>query len=152
MRLAPIGRKGRWQRALYAAVACLGGIAMVVVAVAQFAALARALHTLPPVIEAVMGTPGLLLMGIAMTGFGLLALQPPAVHAARGRKRRRLDRAQRVVAVALVRPALVPVGTIALRLGAAAYLEDRGCRRQIVDPSLHSNLMTIRWTRDATGG
>lgn len=140
-----------WERALYAAVACLGGTAMVVAAVAQLAALARALHTLPPAIEAMMGTPGLLLMGIAITGFGLLALQPPAIPSVRlrGRNRPRLDRGQRVVAVALICLVLVPVATVALRLGMGSYLEDCGYRREIVDPGFHSRFLTIRWTRNA---
>lgn len=142
-----------WQRALYAAVACVGGMGMVIAAVAQMTTIVRALISLPITIEAMMGTPGLLLMGIAIVGFGLLALQPSPVPPARARgmAKPRLDRAQRVVAVALACLVLVPVSTVGLRLGMASYLEHRGYRRQVVDPGFHSRFLTIRWSRSTTG-
>ena len=127
---------------------------MMVVAVRQGGALIGALRTLPPVVEIDSGLIGLGLMGLAIAGFGTLALAPPAATAATRARTRRADPrgswAQGVVLFGLGCLILFPLLTIALRVGTADYLGSRGYRREIVNPGFHARFMTIRWSRSGT--
>ena len=144
-----------WQRWLYAGALSIGGLAMVVAGVAQLAALARALRMLPPAIELMTATPGLLLMGVGITGFGLFALLPPADPVARRTRVQRkpwLDRAQRVVAVALACIVLFPLCSGALAYGTAQYLESNGYHRRAPDPAYRSRFLIMRWAKSPPSG
>lgn len=141
-----------WQRRLYAGVACISGSAMLMAGLVQLTILARALRALPPTIEVLTGTPGLLLMGVAIMGFGLLALTTPddvsaSENKIRGGAKTRLNRAQWVVGIGLVCLLLFPLSIVALRIGTADYLESKGYHRQVIDVRGHSRFLTIHWTK-----
>ncbi|UAJ09638.1 hypothetical protein [Polymorphobacter megasporae] len=145
-----------WQRRLYAGVAGIGGLAMVIAGMAQLATIGKALLTLPASIDVMTGTPGLLLMGVAIMGFGLFALLPPEDVPASGCRNRggggkRLNRGQRVVGVALLCLLLFPLCTVALRAGTADFLEAKGYHEEVIDTAVHSRFLTIRWLRPASG-
>jgi len=141
---------GRGQRAAYAGVMLVGGGAMAVAGLWQLAGLVRTMRTLPPTITVYTGLAGLVPMGVAIAGFGTLALGPSVTEAParrRGKPARGLDRAQKVTALALACLALFPVLTVALRLGTAGYLERRGYHREAADPGFHARFLSIRWSR-----
>lgn len=110
-----------WQRRLYAGVACISGSAMLMAGLVQLTILARALRALPPTIEVLTGTPGLLLMGVAIMGFGLLAFTTPddvsaSENKIRGGAKTRLNRAQWVVGIGLVCLLLFPLSMLPYEL------------------------------------
>lgn len=140
---------GRGQRMAYAGVMLVGGGAMAIAGLWQLAGLVRTMRALPPTITVYTGLAGLVPMGIAIAGFGTLALGPSATEAPRrhGKPAPGLDRAQKVTALALACLALFPVLTVALRLGTADYLEGRGYHREAADPGFHARFLSIRWSR-----
>lgn len=82
-------------------------------------------------------------LGIALCGFSLLGIFPPAFAQQRGGR----DLSAPVVLTGLVCLLAAPVLTVGLRIGVASYLEARGYQGKEVDYGFRAKFPTIRYTR-----